>query len=100
MIDTYHVGEAYPPGRVDKVTLWRTPDGYFGLITPKGGHSIPFENYPSWGSIKSDLVRCLREELECPEFERQLGPPFLDYTLVRLVNALDPVLKLAVAPRQ
>jgi hypothetical protein len=29
----YHVAEAHPQGRVDKVMVWRTGRGYFGEIT-------------------------------------------------------------------
>jgi len=51
---TYHVAEAYPPGQVDKVVLWRAPRGYFGEITlRKGAPSIPFDAYPS-GETQSD----------------------------------------------
>ncbi len=79
MIDTYHIAEAYPAGRIDEVILWRTPDGYFGIITQKGARPIPFENYPSWREFKNDLMACLHEELQSPEFdnESQLSPPFL-----------------------
>jgi len=76
---SYHVAEAYPAGKVDKVILWRTLDGYFGAITRKGGASIPFAGYTSWSRLKNDLRTCLYEGLQCPEFDdgSQLRPPLL-----------------------
>ena len=76
----YHVAEAYPRGHVDKVMLWRTDRGYFAEITNlKGAPSISFDEYSRWGEIKSDLMRCLHEELEYPEFDEEsaLRPPLL-----------------------
>jgi hypothetical protein len=78
-VDTYHVGEAYPQGRVDKIVIVRTGNGYFAMITQKEGPPLRFNEYLSWGEFKSDLIKCLRDELECPEFDKetQLCPPFL-----------------------
>jgi hypothetical protein len=76
----YHVAEAYPPGQVDRVILWRTLGGYFGAITyQKGEPSISFEGYTSRGRLKSDMMTCLYDELQCPEFDEnsQLRPPLL-----------------------
>jgi hypothetical protein len=66
---TYYVGEAYSPGQVYKVFLWRTLDGYFGEITLDG--------YNHWGILKNDLMICLHKELQCPEFDEDspLRPP-------------------------
>jgi len=77
--DTYHVAEAYPQGRVDKIVIVRTVNGYFAMITQKEGPPFQFNEYPSWGDFKSDLMKCLRDELQCPEFDKetQLCPPFL-----------------------
>ena len=77
---SYHVAEAYPAGKVDKVILWRTLDGYFGAITSRnGGASIPFQGYTSWSLLKKDLMACLYEELQCPKFDEgsQFRPPLL-----------------------
>jgi hypothetical protein len=77
---TYHVAEAYPPGQVDKIFLWRTLDGYYGEITlQKGGESIRFDGYNHWSILKNDLMICLQKELQCPEFDEdsRLRPPLL-----------------------
>jgi hypothetical protein len=75
----YHVSESYPPGHVDNVFLWRTLDGYFGMITALNGErSIRFDEYNNWTLLKNDLLRCLHEELQCPAFdEDRLRPPLL-----------------------
>jgi hypothetical protein len=76
----YHVAEAHPQGQVDKVALWRTDRGYFGEITLReDADSIVFDEYPEWGKLKRDLITCLHEELQCPEFDEysELRPPLL-----------------------
>jgi hypothetical protein len=49
------------------------------MITQKEGPPFQFNEYPRWGDFKSDLMKCLRDELQCPEFDKetQLCPPFL-----------------------
>jgi hypothetical protein len=66
-VDTYHVGEAYPQGRVDKIVIVRTGNGYFAMITQKEGPPLRFNEYLSWGEFKSDLIKCLRDELVARE---------------------------------
>jgi hypothetical protein len=76
----YHVGEAYPPGQVDKIFLWRTLDGYFAeIIYQTGQRSTPFEGYNNWSLLKNDLMIWLHQELRCPEFDEasRLRPPLL-----------------------
>jgi hypothetical protein len=76
----HHVAEAYPQGDVDKIILWRNHEGYFGEITHRKKPAvIPFHKYSTWLELKRDLIRCLYEELQYPEFdeESQFGPPFL-----------------------
>ena len=75
---SYHVAEAHPSGQVDKVILWRTLDGYFGEITFQNERpSISFDGYNNWSLLKNDLMICLHEELQCPEFDEgsRLRPP-------------------------
>ena len=81
-VDTYHVAEAHPQGRVDKIVIVRTVNGYFAMITQKEGPPFRFNEYLSWGEFKSDLAKCLHEKLQCPEFDKvtQLCPPFLKRT--------------------
>jgi hypothetical protein len=66
-VDTYHVGEAYPLGQVDRVMVRRTLDGYFATITRQQGAPISVGPHAVWGQFKADLDRWLRE-LQCPEF--------------------------------
>ena len=77
---SYPVAEAHPSGQVDKVILWRTLDGYFGEITFQNERpSISFDGYNNWSLLKNDLMICLHEELQCPEFDEgsRLRPPLL-----------------------